>query len=421
MPETIRRNSCTGKSHEKSEYLFGKNCLQCGSMVCYADDTTYAFSSKSRSRNQEMIVENMENVKNFLMANKLCINEKKTSILETMNFQKRCKTKGNPPGLMGLDEDDNPIWKTAATNCRLLGANIGRDLSWKSHLMTGEKPVFPALRRQLGILAHVSKNIPQRSRKIIAEGIVLSKLKYLLPLWGGAGNKYHKKAQIIINKAARSVTGRGRRASARNLLIETGWMSSRELVKYFTLLEMWRTVHMGVSSYLCDKINWDEDLVVTTPPGRLQMTRNSYRWRACTLWNSQTEEIRKCQSIKAFKKQIKINIINQRPPVPGTPEDQDDSNPTTQPPHHTPNSTQIPQDISTPTSPHPQDTVPQDILHSQLTTLTRFSSTNITKCLHLHPVTNISTTTPMNPPQPHNNLKMSQLPPQLHSMPLNTY
>ena len=99
-------------------------------------------------------------------------------------------------------------------------------------------------------------------------------------------------------------------------MIETGWLKSRELVDYFTLTEMWRTIYLKTPNYMCGKITCDDDMMVTTTPGRLQMTRASYRWRAFTLWNSQSEEVRKCQSIKNFKKLIKSNIINLRPSTP---------------------------------------------------------------------------------------------------------
>ena len=41
----------------------------------------------------------LENMKIYLTSNKLCINEDKTSLLESMNRQRMCKVKGDPPYL----------------------------------------------------------------------------------------------------------------------------------------------------------------------------------------------------------------------------------------------------------------------------------------------------------------------------------
>ena len=130
MPETVRRLDCRNQVHMDTEYLFGKNCLKCGTITCYTDDSNYAVSSRDRESNQVKINENMDNIKIFWQANKLCINESKTCLLETMNKQKRCKTHGSPPSIMVLNDDDVLEEKNADLHCRLLG----RKLSQGSHM-----------------------------------------------------------------------------------------------------------------------------------------------------------------------------------------------------------------------------------------------------------------------------------------------
>ena len=46
--------------------LFSRNCRKCGSLICYADDSTYLTSSTNRETNQNSILENLENMKNYL-------------------------------------------------------------------------------------------------------------------------------------------------------------------------------------------------------------------------------------------------------------------------------------------------------------------------------------------------------------------
>ena len=75
------------------------------------------------------------------------------------------------------------------------------------HLEAGKKVLLPQVRRQLGLLRHNSSLIPKSVRRNIANGLVVSKLSYLLPLWGTASGTQLRKAQIVLNTVARWVTG----------------------------------------------------------------------------------------------------------------------------------------------------------------------------------------------------------------------
>ena len=177
FPETVRKNKCNDQNHKNlnsikdniatqhenedniqtnqhqpKQNLFGRNCPKCGTLTCYADDSTFLTSAPTREQNQNEILENLENMKIYLKANKLCVNESKTAIIELMNKQKRCKAKGFPPQLQVLNDKKEQITITASKDCRLLGVNLGNDKTWKAHLITGDKPLIPDLRKQLGII-----------------------------------------------------------------------------------------------------------------------------------------------------------------------------------------------------------------------------------------------------------------------------
>ena len=190
MPEVVRKDSCRMESHNLIPgKLFGSNCRKCGALTCFADDTTYAVATKTRLENQILIDDNLENLKIFLNANSLCINETKTCLVETMNVQKRCKVGGRPPSILVRNKQGIVEDKQAGRECRLLGANLSNDLTWKAHLTGGEKPLIPAIRKQLGRLKFICKNIPIKCRKILAEGMLMSRIKYLIAMWGGDNSK----------------------------------------------------------------------------------------------------------------------------------------------------------------------------------------------------------------------------------------
>ena len=62
----------------------------------------------------------------------------------------------------------------------------------------------------------------------------------------------------------------------------------------------------------------DDEMKANTSPGRMQMTRLSYRWRASCLWNQLEEEVKVCQSLPAFKVHIKKLLLDKRRVNEGT-------------------------------------------------------------------------------------------------------
>ena len=86
-----------------------------------------------------------------------------------------------------------------------------QDIRWNAHLEEGEDALFPAARKKLGILKHLGKYLPTKSRKLLCEGLVLSKIRYLLPIWGGTTIKHLTNGQTLLNDAARFVLGEKRK------------------------------------------------------------------------------------------------------------------------------------------------------------------------------------------------------------------
>ena len=70
----------------------------------------------------------------------------------------------------------------------------------------------------------------------------MGKLQYLITQWGGANQTLMTAAQSTQNCIARWVTGGNRRTKIRQLLIECGWLSIRELSLYHSVVQFWKNV-----------------------------------------------------------------------------------------------------------------------------------------------------------------------------------
>ena len=121
----------------------------------------------------------------------------KTQLLEVMIKQKRGRTVGEPPELtVGNNRQEIEIVKDK-NHCKILGINFQNNLTWSTHLETGVKALLPSLRKNLGALKNLDRKIPPKSRNILAGGLMISGLQYLLSIWGGGTENLIRKAQTI--------------------------------------------------------------------------------------------------------------------------------------------------------------------------------------------------------------------------------
>ena len=141
-----------------------------------------------------------------------------------------------------LELINNPLWVTfqqlrtptevivPSQSERLLGAWIHQDMKWDEHLQDSEDSLIRSLSKRLGALKLIGRVGNFKTRKLIANGIFLSKLSYLIALWGGCNLYLLKSLQTLQNKAARIVTKQEWSTPSAVLLGQCGWLSVHQLV-----------------------------------------------------------------------------------------------------------------------------------------------------------------------------------------------
>ena len=186
------------------------------------------------------------------------------------------------------------------------------NLLWDAHLSSGKKAILPAVRRQLGMISTISRNMSKKARLQLVNALALSKLTYMMCLWGNATSNHIRKAQVVLNSAARLVTGKRKTTKQRDLMEDCGWLAITEWTEYLALTQLWKTVRLGQPAYLSEKLEiQDEDKIETSLP-RLKMTSEAFRWRTKRTWNKLPTELRTEQSLIRFKKKLKTWILSKR-------------------------------------------------------------------------------------------------------------
>ena len=58
-------------------------------------------------------------------------------------------------------------------------------MRWREHILDNKESLLKSLNKRVGAIKKISKSASFKTRKMIANGIFISKLIYLMPVWVG--------------------------------------------------------------------------------------------------------------------------------------------------------------------------------------------------------------------------------------------
>ena len=213
----------------------------CGELVGYVDDGAYSYAHSDPTVISRVLNEKYKQLEEWMNDNKLVINPDKTHIM-----------------VLGAKKSAGQVSMMAGNYCihptpteKLLGGQIHQSLKWNHHISDGKSSLLKQLTSRNNGLKKISKNAKFKTRLMVANGAVHSKLVYLITLWGGAQQYLLKALQVQQLTAARTVCGfQSWGWSRRRLLKRVGWMSVRQLVEFHTILQAHKTITTGKPRHL---------------------------------------------------------------------------------------------------------------------------------------------------------------------------
>ena len=214
---------------------------------------------------------------------------------------------------------------------KLLCAQVHQDMRWVEHILENENSLVKSLNLRLGALKKISKVASFKTRKMVASGIFMSKLIYLIPLWSGCEDYLIKSLQVVQNKAARSVAKLNIFTPSKTLMKVCGWMSVRQLMAYHSLMLLHKTICSQSPVYLYQKVTaggqfpYKTRQAATCPPGfsfevchpsasgavrlgtgsRKGISKQGWCWRSVELYNTLPADLRLERKLLNFKKRLK--------------------------------------------------------------------------------------------------------------------
>jgi len=250
----------------------------------------------------------------FMSSNFLVANKNKTKLLffdpnRSENDQAR-----------EIEIGHNVIVETACE--KLLGLYISNDLRWVDHI----EHLKSSLRYRTSVLRRLSHTLPEEHLKQLADGLVLSKIRYGLSVYGGAVRTSDQDPidgsiqplEVAANDVMRVLEKVGRKdgVSIKELRKRTNIPSVNQMTAQAIITETWKIAHGQADGLENVLTPLDESGIKTRAktngnfivPYGSQMIRRSFSHQGAVLWNSLPRDIRESTNVCSAKKKIRNHI-----------------------------------------------------------------------------------------------------------------
>ena len=167
---------------------------------------------------------------------------------------------------------------------------------------------------RINALQKISFAASFKTRKMVANGVIMSRIIYAVQLWGGASDYLLNILQVLQNRAARIVTRKSIYTSQDELLNQCGWLNVRQLVAQQDMVLLYKTLRekKPVSLYRSLSKSFTYRTRAATTGALVDnyrttkdITKDSFLVRATKLWNSLLPEVRVAISLPIFKSKLR--------------------------------------------------------------------------------------------------------------------
>ena len=278
-------------------------------VVQYADDTQLLVSGpKSQLHHTVARLEHvLASLDDWFRCNGLKVNAEKTQLM-LLGSRQNLRT---VPHFTVKFRDHSLIPCSEARN---LGLVFDRTLSWNSHVALVSKRCFGMLTG----LSHLKHSLPAYVLITLVNALVLSQVRYCLPVYGNGSKLNTSKLQKNFNFAAKLIFGRKKYDHVSDLHERLGWLNAADLGSLHTITLTHKILRSGEPDSLACVLRTvgdvhsrptrqDSDLFV--PRSRTEMGKRRFSIRAPTLYNSLPSHVRQLP-MATFPRRVKRYLLD---------------------------------------------------------------------------------------------------------------
>ena len=286
-------------------------CLKNTRPRLFADDTNLTASSYSIDDIEIAVNSDLENLRNWLMANKLSLNVAKTEFMLIGSPQMIRNASNSQPNILIENKQIQQVHKS-----RTLGTTIDQHLSWKSNT----ENICKKITSGISALRRVKPFIAERDTLIsIYNAIVRPYFDYCSEVWDVFGEIQSKRLQKLQNRAARTISNMSNDVDHSIALCALGWKPLDIMRKKAKATMMYKTLNGIGPESLTNLFTYKNEITnyrlrsissgLCLPQPRTNSMKNSFMYDGAKLWNSIPNEIRESKSLSCFQKNIAAHIF----------------------------------------------------------------------------------------------------------------
>ncbi len=272
---------------------------------CYADDTQLYISFspnivEDEAKTIESLEKAIEEVKHFMISNRLKLNDDKTEAMFLGT-----KSKLNQVKSAGINVGDSKI--EPANSVKNLGIIFDKNLNMDEQVKSMCKAGFYHVKN----LWRIRKFLDQMHANIAAHAFITSKLDYGNALLAGSPKYQVKRLQSVQNAAARVVTKTKKYDHISEKMKDLNWLPVNYRIKYKVNLLTWKALNGRAPDYISGMLSEREpgrDLrtgknkVLNVPKSNLKtMGDKAFSVVGPKAWNQLPKDLRLTENLKSFK------------------------------------------------------------------------------------------------------------------------
>ena len=285
----------------------------------YADDTQMYLEFnplfEDVSKFEEKIVQCMNDIKNWMLANKLKLNPDKTEVL---TVQSRNNFNSWSLDSLHISAKEEPISPSSVV--KSLGVKFDSFLNFEHHI----NAIVQECNMHLRNLWVIGSKLSFELKRQLIHCLIFSRLDYCNGVLYGLPDVALKKLQKIQNSCARFLFGPGvirKWDSVTPFLKDAHFLPVKQRIEFKLGLMVFKCVNNMAPQYLseCIKVknepvkslrgHEDYFLLDVPPVPNLKRTERSFTYCAPEVWNRLPYELRSCPNVALFKNKLKTFLF----------------------------------------------------------------------------------------------------------------
>ena len=284
-------------------------CLSKTKPRLFADDTNLTTSEDSIPHLETAVNSDLENLRKWLIANRLTLNVAKT---EFMLIGSKQMIKSISDLQLNVIIENKPV--NCVIECKTLGVTLDQHLSWKSNT----EIICKKITSGISALRHLKEFIDRKTLVSVYNAIVRPYFDYCCEVWDVFGETQSKRLQKLQNRAARIIMNMSNDVHHSVVLQALGWKTLEAERKKAKAKMMYKLLNnMGPQS-LTNLFTYKDEVTsynlqnisssLCLPHPNTNNVKRSFVYDGAFLWNSIPRDIKESKSLSSFRTKIATHI-----------------------------------------------------------------------------------------------------------------